>query len=390
MPSATRRQFLAVAGSATLGLAGCLSTDRPSGAFDQIDGAWPMVGRNSGHTRQVDDGPTDPEPVWTTGLAEARAVSSPSLADERLYVPVDAVSETARHRYRVHALSATTGEERWQVPIRAEPNGPPAVAGERIVVTARPSRERGRVVCFQNRYGDEEWLVDVDARLTAPPTVSGGAVYVADWRGRVQALSVTDGSELWSRTLSVDGTGRTVTEAVAVEDGTLYLGSQSGSTGVVALDAETGEERWRVSTGAVTGGPIVSGDLVVVRSHHRVLAFDTEGSDRWSANVLEADARPMAADDQYVYVPAHDRLQAIRRNGEAAWRYESPGGRVGTPTATGETVLVRGEDRLTALARATGEPQWTATPQGVGSAVVTPEAVFLPGRDGQLLALGDG
>lgn len=388
MPSATRRQFLAAAGSASLGLAGCLSTGHPSGEFDQITGVWPMIGQNSGHTRQVDDGPTEPEPVWTTELAQARVVRNPSLADEQLYVPVDAVSDTARHRYRIHALSAATGEERWQVPLRAEPNAPPAVAGDRIVVTARPSRERGRVVCFQKRYGDEEWLVDIDARLTAPPTVSSGVVYVADWRGRVHALSVTDGSELWSRKLSQGGTGRTVTEAVAVQDGTLYLGSGSGNTGLVALDAETGEERWNLSTGAVTGGPVVSGDLVVVRSHHRVLAFGTDGTDRWSANVLEADARPMAVDDQYVYVPAHDRLHAIRRNGGGAWRYEPSAGRVGTPTAVGETVVVRGADRLTALARAAGESLWTTTPHGVGRAVVTPEAVFLSGRKGQVLALG--
>lgn len=389
MPS-TRRQFLAVAGSASFGLAGCLSPGKPSGAFDRIDGTWPMVGRDSGHTRQVDDGPTDPDPVWTTELAQARAVSSPALAEEQLYVPVDAVSDTARHRYRIHALSATTGEERWQVPLRAEPNGPPAVYGDFIVVTARPALERGRVVGFGKRYGDEEWLVDVDARVTAAPTVHAGAVYVPDWRGRVHALSVSDGSVLWSRRFTTDGDGRTFTEPVAVHDGTLYVGSQSGRTGLLAIDAGTGEEQWSVSTGAVTGGPVVADDLVLVRSHHRVLAFGTDGTQHWSANVLEADARPMAVDDQYVYVPAHDRLHAIRRSGEGAWRYEPSEGRVGTPTAVGDTVVVRGEDRLTVLSRTEGERRWTATPEGAGAAVVTPEATFLTGPNGQLLALGDG
>jgi outer membrane protein assembly factor BamB len=91
---------------------------------------------------------------------------------------------------------------------------------------------------------------------------------------------------------------------VAVDEGRRYLGSQSGRTGIVALEAGTGEERWHVSTGAVTGGPVVAGDLVVVWSYHRVLAFDTDGSHRWSPNVLETDARPIAVDDQHVYVPA--------------------------------------------------------------------------------------
>lgn len=390
MPSLTRRQFLRTSGVASLGLAGCLSPAQSAGQLDQVDGTWPMVGRDSAHTRSVDGGPTEPEPVWTTELPDARAASHLALDDGRLYAPVDAVSETARNRYRVHALSAATGAERWQVPLRAEPNAPPAVYGDRIVVTARPGLERGRIVGFEKRYGGEAWLVEVDARLTAPPTVSAGVVYVPDWRGRVHALSVTDGSVLWSRSVAADGDGRTFTEPVAVHDGTLYLGSHSGRTGLLAVDTGTGEDRWSVSTAAVTGGPVVVDDLVLVRSHQQVLAVGTDGTRRWSANVLEADARPMAVDDRHVYVPAGDTLHAIDREGRRAWRYEPSEGRVGTPTVAGEQVVLRGEDRLVGLSRTSGERRWTVEADGGGRAVVTSGAAFLPGNDGRVLALGDG
>ncbi|WP_137285619.1 outer membrane protein assembly factor BamB family protein [Halorussus salinisoli] len=348
-----------------------------------------MVGRNPSHTREVAATPTDPQTVWITELDQGRATGTPAVVDGRLYVSVDAISDTARHRHRIHALTAATGEERWQVPLRSEPNGPPAVSGDRIVVTARRSLEQGRIVCFQTRYGEEDWLVDIDARLTAPPTIDGGVVYIPDWRGQVHALSVSDGSVLWSRHVDADGSGRTFPESVAVLEETLYIGSQSGKTGVVALDATTGERRWTESTHAVTGGPVAHGNGIIVQSHQLVIAFDTDGSRRWSFNVLEGTARPIAVDDRHVYVAARNALYAINWNGKEAWVYESSGERIGTPTIAGETVLVRGEDHLTALSRVDGTKQWTATPKGVGRAVVVPEAIFLSGADGTVIALGE-
>lgn len=348
-----------------------------------------MAGRDAGHTRRVAAGPADPRTVWTAELDRVRAAGTPSVVDGRLYVPVDAVSDRARHRHRIHALAASTGDERWRVPLRSEPNAPPAVSGDSIVVTARRSTDRGRIVCFQKRYGDEDWLFDTDARLTAPPTIESGVVYVPDWSGYVHALSVPDGSVRWSRQVDGGERARTFTEPVAIRDGTVYLGSQSGATGVVALDAKTGETRWTASTRAVTGGPVVNREGLVVRSHRRVVAFDTDGTRRWSFGVLEGTARPVAVDTGRVYVPARETLYAINWSGERAWTYEPSGGRVGTPTVAGDTVLVRGTDRLTALSREDGEELWRASADGSGRAVATPEAIFLSGGGGNVLALGE-
>jgi len=223
-----------------------------------------MVGRNAGHTRRVAAGPTNPETVWTSELDQVRGAGTPAVSNGQLYVPVDAISDTARHRYRIHALSAATGDERWQVPLRSEPNAPPAVSGDHIVVTAQRALEQGRIVCFQTRYGNEDWLVDIDAKLTAAPTIASGIVYVPDWRGRVHALSISDGSVRWSQHVDADSGGRTFTEPAAVLDETLYLGAQSGKTGVVALDATTGDTVEKKSTQAVTGGPVV---------HQRALSY---------------------------------------------------------------------------------------------------------------------
>ncbi|WP_353634745.1 PQQ-binding-like beta-propeller repeat protein [Halobacterium sp. NMX12-1] len=177
MPSRTRRQVLATIGTASAALAGCLTQSQPSGDLGDVEGTWPMAGQNASHTRQVNAIPTNPDSVWKIELDTARSTGTPALAGGRLYVPVDAITETARHRYRIHALSAATGNERWQVPLRSEPNGPPAVSGDHVVVTAKRALEQGRIVGFETQYGAEDWLVDVDARLTAPPTIANGVVY---------------------------------------------------------------------------------------------------------------------------------------------------------------------------------------------------------------------
>jgi len=277
---------------------------------------------------------------------------------------------------------------RWQVPLRIDLNGSPAISGDRIVVSGTRSLERGRVVCFQSRYGKEEWLLDVDARLTAPPTVDDGVVYVPDWSGTVYAVGVTSGSVLWSRQVDADSGGREFTSAAAVHDGTVYLGSQSGNTGVVALDANTGEEQWRVSTDAVTGGPVVDDDLVIVQTHGLVTALETDGTERWAFNLVGDRPGPVAVDGEHVYVSGGEMLYAMTRDGKESWRNEAFDGRIGAPTAAGDSVLATDDDQIRSLSATNGDEDWSTAADRVGELIVAPEAMFISGASGRVTALG--
>ncbi len=386
----SRRAFLAAAG-ASVGLAGCVSGGLPNGELDSVGGEWRMDGRDATHTRRVEDGPNDPTTVWGRELDGTRAAGAPALADERLYVPADAVTPESRSFNRLYALGARTGETYWWAPLRIDLNGPPAVVGDRILVSGKRSLERGRVVCFGSRYGEEEWLYDVDARLTAPPTVAGGVAYVPDWSGTVHALWVADGSVLWSRRIqdSVDQGNTTFTTPAAVDGDTLYVGSNSGVTGIVALRTDDGGERWRAETNPVTGGPVVHDDLLLIQSYGLVVAYGTDGERRWGFNLLDGGHQPMAVDDGHVYAASPEILYAITHDGERSWTYERSDGRVGVPTVVDDSVLLRGEGRLTALSATTGEEQWSRSTEGVGDVVATPEALFVTGDGGRLLALGE-
>lgn len=389
MPS-TRRQFLA-ASAVSVGVAGCLGGDSPDGEFDRVEGRWQMGGRDAGHTRRSESGPVDPSTVWSQEFEAVRAVGTPALSAGRLYVPADAITAVSRSFHRLYSVDAATGDTDWWAPLRIDLVGTPAVSGDRIVVSGKRSLEAGRVVCFRDGYGDEEWLYDVDARLTAPPTVADGVAYVPDWSGAVHALSVTDGSVLWStRVRDPDERGSmTFTEPVAVEGDAVYVGSNAGVTGVVALDADSGEELWRAPADPVTGGPVVEDGLLVIRSHGLLIAYGTDGKRRWTFNLVNGTTHPMAIDGSHVYATGRQTLYAIGRDGERSWTHDAPDAGVGSPTIAGDSVLLRGTDRLTSLSAGTGEKEWSTTPAGQGEAVVTPGAVFVEGGDGRLLALGD-
>lgn len=387
MPSYTRRRALALLG-ATGGLAGCLSIDSSNGGLGQVDGRWPMVGQTGEQTRRVATGPADPEPVWTVDLDGARAAGTPSIAGGRVYVPVDAVSDRSHYRHRLYALDAGTGEERWRVPFRADLRSPPALLGGRVVVSARRDLEKGRLVAVEKRYGEEAWLYDVDARVTAPPTSDGIRVYLPDWEGTVHAITVSDGSVRWARRIGSDEKSRTFANPIAIHDDTLYLGSSGGTTGVVAVDARSGDVRWARSTARVREGPVVDDGLVVVRDENGLAAFDTDGAERWTVAVPDdGHGSALALDDDRVYVPTRDALRAIDRSGEAAWTYECEDG--GPPTVVGDDVLLAEDGTLTALNRTDGTVRWRVETDGSGGVIVTRDAIVMSGPGGRVTALGE-
>ncbi|ELY94157.1 WD40-like repeat protein [Natrialba hulunbeirensis JCM 10989] len=385
MPSCTRRRALTLLGAASAGLAGCLSRGAPSGDLGPVDGEWPVDGSESGRTRSVSETPAEPAAVWTTELEDVRATRTPSIADERIYVPADAVSDRARHRYQLHALAAGTGKERWRVSLRSDPNASPAVASERVIVSAQRGLEAGRLVGFEKRDGGESWLYDIDARVTASPMIDRGTVYLPDWDGYVHALSVADGSVQWSRQVGADESNRTVAKPVAVHDETLFVGGYSGRAGVLAVDAATGDDRWAHATDRVIAGPVVDDELVVVQAGSVLTAFERDGTERWTFNVVDDYwETPLAMDDEHIYVSTVDTLHAITRGGEHGWEYPLSERSGGPPTVVGDEVLISEDGTLTALARTDGEPRWRLETDGNRDVVAIPDAIFMRESGGRL------
>lgn len=88
------------------------------------------------------------------------------------------------------------------------------------------------------------------------PTVKGGMAYVVNTDGDVVCLRVTDGGEVWRRSLERDFGGRMMSswrysESPLVDGNRVIVTPGVQSAAVVALDSKTGETIWRCAAGDI-------------------------------------------------------------------------------------------------------------------------------------------
>lgn len=309
------------------------------------------VADSDGYAHAIDA--RDGSGVWTTSLERedigVGETSAPALGHGRLYV----TSEWGLHGldpatggeqffapeitqgppvvgtqyvyigdgHRVTAVDPDTGDWQWRFALgddRLESVGlhdTPAVADGTVYVGVDDSLDEGERTFYALDPEDNTagWTADTGRRHHYTPTVAGETVYVAaaddrDRRGHVYALDRATGAVHFHVTL--DGHPA---EALAVADGTLYVGATDG---VRALDAATGATRWHFRGGGrldVNEGdafdaesPVVAGDSVLIHG-------DRDG-------------------ERYLYV-------LNRESGAARWR--RPGG-YGSPVPADGALYVLG------------------------------------------------
>ena len=267
---------------------------------------------------------------------------------------------------------------------------------------------------------------DSYGRLTATPIVAAGRVFVLDSRAEVRAVSASDGSAVWTRSLvppERDGRGA-YGGGLATDGSRLYATTAFGE--VVALDVATGNEIWRKKFDApirgaptVDGGrvffatvsndtyainaedgspvwhyqgigeqasisaspsPVVAnGHVVVPHTSGELIAFRTDaGIPVWTetltsirpssslANINDIAGRPVIADGK-VYAIAHSgRLGAFElETGQPVWAQELSGTQM--PWVAGDyAFVISGTATIAAVERGTGALRWSASLPGGG------------------------
>ena len=143
----------------------------------------------------------------------------------------------------------------------------------------------------------------------ATPIVVGGVLYVSGPWGSVFAVDAKTGAERWRYDPQVDGSYArraccdVVNRGVQVWNGRVYVGTLDGF--LVALEAQSGKELWRVDTlidrdtrfYTITGPPKVAKDVVVIGNSGAefgvrgyVTAYDLEsGAERWRFFTVPGD-----------------------------------------------------------------------------------------------------
>ncbi len=203
--------------------------------------------------------------LWRTPLGE-ELIGSPAVADGLVYVYGGSYYDDPRGR--LFALSASTGTVVWQVATHGGQCGgalayhnTPQVAGGVVVLRGPAGYLRG----LDTRSGRERWRVptgDVPVASTSTRVIVGvpepGSTQTP---GALRALDRRTGRTLWTATFRPgELTGvRDINDlhapVVAATDAVVlarvgpnpYLAP--GVSGLVALDAATGRERWATRTG---------------------------------------------------------------------------------------------------------------------------------------------
>lgn len=227
--------------------------------------------------------------------------------------------------------------------------GAPAIGPDVVAVT---STDR-YLTLLERTNGKVFWRTHLDGTLAAGPLLRGDRLFVATEAApdaRAYALRLANGKPIWK----VDVKGG-VAAPLVLDGGDVLLGTEPGT--VWALDAQTGDVRWRSKlNGAIRAQPLIT--------PQGVLVFTTDDSmfllHRGDGKVLER--RPTPGGGTVLGTPALDSATAY------------------LATTAGEVV---------ALDLATLAPRWTVSAGDVvyGAPALARDTLFVMARSGVLLSI---
>jgi outer membrane protein assembly factor BamB len=227
------------------------------------------------------------------------------------------------------------------------------------------------------------WKTADQYAYASAPAVVDGTVYAAGENG-LAAFRASDGKEEWTFDAAATDTSPStfgvLSSSPAVADGTVYVGSSDGT--LYAVDAATGTEQWRFTTGgSVYSSPAVIDDRIYVGSTDgRVYSLTSAGDEVWSTNTGRPVLSSPAVADDTVYVgngqgggndvTAEGGVVALdaTSDGQSMWSFqpkvpsfEGDGPFYSTPAVSDGTVYIGNRGRRTALYALdakTGQKQW--------------------------------
>lgn len=282
---------------------------------------------------------------------------------------------------------------RWTRPFAA---GMPLAGEGRVYVVAE-----GALRALDPRTGADLWAVPTSGQLGA---YDAGRLFVTA-AGFLTAYAAADGRQLWTREIDSSYSLSTVPVATG---GSVYISTDSGTSSIVALDAETGRVRWNAEGNGTGNTPAVDGERVYASyACGWTYAWDRAGGKkRWNTDAdcsggggstpVVSGGRLYVPENSGVYEAATGRLIGTYPGGTPVFA-DGVGIYTGTTTSEDSTAQTR---TMQAVDPASGRLIWSAavpagttegstvTPLAVGSAVYTMAGGVLSARKlrtGQLL-----
>jgi outer membrane protein assembly factor BamB len=223
--------------------------------------------------------------------------------------------------------------------------------------------------------GDLKWKFKTESRVTSSPAVDDGVIYFESYDGNFYAVDASSGRERWH--FRTGGERRYAGEHLhgfepvaetmpdifdvylsspAVVAGTVYFGSGDGN--VYALDAHTGQLKWKFATGDVVhASPAIADGMVFLGSWDSYFyALDaTTGQQKWRFktgddshihNQVGIQSSAAVADGMVYFGCRDSNLYALdEHTGEKKWMVNNKGSWViGSPAVRAGTVYFATSD----------------------------------------------
>jgi outer membrane protein assembly factor BamB len=343
-------------------------------------------------------------PLWTFAT-QGEVWSSPTVKDGVVYFGSD--------DHFLYAVDVATHQLKWKFETGDLVRSRPAVAAGTVYFTS----DDNYLYAVDAQTGKETWRFDMGKAvmprepiprgwdyMQSSPAVADGVVYVGSANPNFYAVDAKTGQEKWRFKA-----GLYVRSSPAVVNGVVYFGDWLGK--LFALDAQTGQEKWNFNTGdSVVPSPTVVDGVVYVGSKYPCLfALDAQnGQKKWCFSYPSSIAwveSSAAVADGVVYVGSSDwmRLNAVdAATGKLRWYFNTKGDPWCSP-AVAEGVVYIGATGgyFYALDAAAGRELWRVRTDSalktmdvrfdggvVSSPAVVDGIVYFGSMDGKLYAVG--
>lgn len=258
--------------------------------------------------------------VWSASLgAEARAASPLVVGGAVVVGDLDGV---------LHALDASTGEQRWVVRVDGPIAGAAGSAGDLIVAATSV----GSAYAVASDTGEVRWRTTLPGGVSRSVAVTLQVAYFGTSGGSLVAVRIEDGTIKWETKIADSGEGGTPTAAGGLVFAATGLSSDDlESSGVVAVDASTGDVRWRYASHEPANlytPAIVDGRAFIVGKDMSVVALEaSSGAPIWSTSTGASNDALASVADGFVYVATSGgTLQALSADdGGHIWQVDIKG-----------------------------------------------------------------
>ncbi|WP_158308644.1 PQQ-binding-like beta-propeller repeat protein [Halobacterium salinarum] len=286
--------------------------------------------------------------------AAVDSIDAHSLAvvDETLIVVESHDPFDGENAGAVTALNRQTGAERWQTEMSDCILAAPTVVDDTAYVGCHDQT----LYAIDVDSGKIKWSYETLGDIFSPPSVANETVYVGGGE-YVYAIDADEGTRKWwfktnDHDLFGGLAGIATRNAIAVADGTAYVGSGDGL--LYALDATTGTVDWHFQptkvnttsgTPSITSSPAVAdGDVYFATAGDELYSVSADsGSEQWSADVPHSgDARPIVTDEM-LYLGAGVLRGFDRKTGTEKWQITTVRG-AQNPIILDETLYVPAND----------------------------------------------